>query len=709
MAEQEKAPDPKQSDPKPAEDKKAEPTSHFGAQRAGAGTRDDAAAGGARRQAVDDAMSMFGSRTSGVVIIGDGVQVGTLIGGDQATGPGGDQSGPILTEVTARTVVEIAAVYVEPDGFAELRGPLERHRLVLLGTRPRWGNTATGIRLLEGTTELYELRFAGRLAELPVDRLPKGAGFVLEALDARTLAALSPQYLDDLEERLVKADCRLVVLTDADRVAEHGGRAVWRMLETPPDAYELTVRHLEHRLGSREQAVELLDRAGTSAELRATTPGAFDVHRLVELACDLAEAARGHGTLADAAERFAVRADRAVEEWFDDEVTGVSARALVLALAVLNAMAFDAVSRAALLLEEAWSAQHAAPAAGTRERSSRRQRLKAARARLTMETRRTPYGPATLEIAAFLDSSYPQRILRHYWHEHDYDRPLLLEWLGEIADDVEVDVRTRASIAVGYLGTYAFDIVRRAVIVPWVAGEKVDERELAVNALALPAREPGTAARAVALVADWSRRGGKAARMTAARALGSSVGAVLDGGPDASLTRLAKGADEDLAVALGDSIAELMAKAEPDRQLVLLGLLDSWSAEGRNGRQLAGILGFLQVGWTLWTEVDGVRWPTLLWIADHDDAARDVVARLWSRALVAPDADDGLWVVLRTWAQLAERTEALRPAFVRLFTAVPTTRRQADLLKRHAETLRTGKPASPDTARKLLDALMKGL
>ena len=79
--------------------------------------------------------------------------------------------------------------------------------------------------------------------------------------------------------------------------------------------------------------------------LADTAPAAFDVHRLVELAADLAEVSRGNGTLDEARERFEARAERAVEEWVDS--LDDQERALVLALAVLDGMSFDAVSRAA--------------------------------------------------------------------------------------------------------------------------------------------------------------------------------------------------------------------------------------------------------------------------------------------------------------------------------------------------------------------------
>jgi len=556
------------------------------------------------------------------------------------------------------------------------------------------------------------------LAALPVEELPVGCGYLLDAADGRVLATMRLQHLEALEDRLAAAGSRLVVVTDVDRAAAHSGRAMWRALAAPPSAYEVVLRRLQCQLGSADSAGELVAETGLVEELRATTGDTFDIHRLADLASDLMEVAQGNCLLDEVVNRFANQATRAVEQWIDDQVTNRADRAMVLSLAVLHGMPFDAVSRWATDLERRWMAEEPVGSAGAPGvRRNRRSRLAAARARVTTETRRTRYGPAPLEIASFVDGSYPQRVLHHYWHEYDFDRELILDWLRAIAEDVEMRVATRAAIAVGYLGTLAFDTVRRNVIVPWVGSGRGNEREVAVAALALPARSPDTAARAIRLVGEWSWRTGSAARMTAARALGDSVGPVLRDGPDAALTRLAKGADGRLATALGDSIAELMVDADLPRQAELLGLLDAWSTEGRNGRQLAGVLGFLQVAWTLWARVDETSWPTLLWLAecgrdrpDEEPAhrVREIVAGLWSRALVAPGADNGVRVVLGSWADAAQRDPELRPAFVRLFAEAARTPRQAALLSRHADRLRTRKPAAPDIARKLLDALKEG-
>lgn len=113
-----------------------------------------------RRHTVAEALAMFGTRTSGVVIVGDRLEFnGPVTGGDHSAG--GGRAAPHLEAVTARTLAQLAEVYVEPSDFGRAGEPFANdHRVLLLGTRARWGNTTTAIRLLDGLPAIYQLRFA---------------------------------------------------------------------------------------------------------------------------------------------------------------------------------------------------------------------------------------------------------------------------------------------------------------------------------------------------------------------------------------------------------------------------------------------------------------------------------------------------------------------------------------------------------------------
>ncbi|MFG3639054.1 hypothetical protein ACGF3C_02120 [Micromonospora sp. NPDC047762] len=674
------------------------------------------------RESLADAIGAFGGRTSNVTLIGHKINVtGSITGGDATFGR--DSASALLSTIAVSTIERIARVFVQPSGYPDLVATAGDDRVILLRARRRWGSSTTAIQLMSGMKAIHELRFNGSLATLQVEELPKGCGYVVERLTATQLGELRERDISALEERFAKRDARLVLILDAERrLHDHAVARLARVLDAPPSAYDLVASHLAEHLSSPREADAVLKADGLMEVLQAVEIDAFDVQQLVELAQDLAGTTKGESTINEALARFEDRRRLDVEDWLDG-ITEFDQRATVVALAALEGMPYDAVSRAATMLERAWRADEGGGAPPSRARRPRNARLRAARARITTEVRRTRYGTAELEVASFVSAGYPARVLEHLWREHDYDREIVLDWLEAVAQDVEGRVRIRAASAIGFLARIAFDTIRRDVVVPWAGSGNGDERERAVAALAMPARYPETGAQVVRLVLDWCRRDSLPLRMTAARALGASVGEVLPGGPDKQLDSLAKNAGPALSIAIGFSITELMVPASPDRRLELLRLLERWSLEGNAGRQRAGILGFLQVAAGLWTHVaepDGeVSWPTLLRMADaeHGVAAadagapsgtREVIAGLWGRSLVAPGADYSVRNVLRSWASAAKEAPALRLPLISLLQEAAKTRRQADLLASHAKNWRDQRPYAPDLAEKLLKVLTEG-
>jgi hypothetical protein len=688
------------------------------------------------RDAVADGLSTLGGFEShnSVTIVpgGAGTFHGPVAGRDVIIG--GDRDSVVLSAISARAIKDICRLHVPPGGYEVLADAIWRDAMVIVRSPRRWGATTTTIRLLGSLGAVQELRFSGPLSTLPVEDLPERCGFVLTRVSRSQLAELHDRDVLTLQERLTKRHCRLVVIVDTGvRVPDPAVQRRAVDVVAPPPAVALVTNHMADRL-SLARAELFLAEHQLADQLAAIDAESFDVRQLVDFARDLCDAAEDRCSVKEAVDRFDERSRQDLEAWLD-EIVDYDQKATMVALAVLDRMPYDAVARSASLLEHAWRIEDAAGGdAKPRARRTKSARMKNARARLTRETRNTRYGPAELEIASFIDQSYPGRLLHHLWHEHDYDRDLILSWLKTVAEDVEERIRIRAATAIGFLAQFAFDTIRRDVIVPWAGSGHGDERERAVAALSLPARHPDTTARTVRLVLDWSERTYNPLRLSAARALGQSVGATMPHGPDEHLAELAKAAEPDLAIAIGDSLGGLLVDATPARRLALLTLLDDWSGQTRTLRQTAGVWGFLEVALGLSTAVptaDGVvRWPTLLWLANGaengtgdaatppDDttadpatsaATREAIVRTWSKVLRAPDAGAGVHRVLRNWARWAEAEPRLRPALVSLLVDVANmSPRLADIVASHARTWRQKEPAAPDLALRLLEALHRG-
>ena len=665
------------------------------------------------RDAVAEGLSAlggFGAHASAVTIVpgGSSTFTGPIAGRDIILG--GNRDDALQREVTAETIAEIGRSHVPPVGYDELAGALRQDTAVLVRSPERWGTATTAIHLLGRMGAVRRLAFSGHLSRLPVDNLPEDCGLLLSRVGRAQIADLRDHDLRAVQDSLAKRRSRLIVTFDTNiRLQDPALETRVVTMVSPPPAVELVICHMAARL-TREQAKKFMADHDLATRLEAIDTGSYDVRQLVAFARDLADAAEDRCSVEDAVSRFDDRSRQDLEAWLD-EIVDHDQKAVVVSLAVLHRMPYDAIARSATPLEHAWRLEDAGGGtAAPRARRTKSARMGNARARLSHEVWETRYGPAELEIASFVEDSYPRRVLHHLWHEHDYDRDLILAWLKQVAEDVEGRVRIRAAQAIGFLAQYAFDTIRRDVIVPWAGSGNGDERERAVAALTLPAMNPDTVGRTARLVLDWSDRKGSALRLTAARALGRSVGATLPNGPDERLTELAKAADPDLAIAIGDSIGELLIDADPARRLALLKLLDDWSGQTKVLRQTAGVWAFLEVAQGLTTRDStpegAVRWPTVLWFAHGDEAMREVIVRLFGKVLRAPDAYHGVHAVLRSWARRAEHEPQPRQAMVSLLVDVAgLSPRLADLVVAHARTWRQKEPVAPDLAIRLLEAL----
>ena len=681
------------------------------------------------QEEIDDAKEAshraFGASGSAVVITGGwNVFAGPVSGRDTDIGVGGTS---VLTRaVSQRTVSELAEVYVSSAGYPDLQEALEHTNLVILRVSRQWGGTSAAICALSRLKGISEIELDGALGALPVEKLPKEHGFIVKDLSPHQRLQLKARDITALDDRLAKRRAKLVVVIDADsRFADLGMSRFIVQLTSPPPASQVVESHMNHLLGSTMEIGDLLKTAEIREMLESIRDDAFDVQMLVELAGDLAAVAAGIGTVEESLENFEERSKQDLEAWLDG-IEDPEQLALVYALAVFNGLSYEAVKRAASVLVATWrpESEEAASKHGPRTRMVRSKRLQEARAKTWPQVRTTRYGLADVEVAGFVDEQYPARILRHVMQAYDDDQGPVLTWLAAMTEDVEVPVRVQAASAIGYLGRFAFDTIRRDILVPWAGSGRGDERENTVTALAVLAQHPPTTVRTLRLVHEWCGKQAGALRLTAARALGSSVGSVVPGGPDKLLRSLAEKAEPDLAVAIGRSLRELIGVADLPRKLELLDLLDLWSRESRRSGCLpAAIAGFLGATnlWTIITVGDEhFRLPLLLHITGlvsigdaatpGDDstqtAARMKAASLWGQALIASGFDKAVRRALRSWAWSAERVPALRAALASLLVETASiSDRHARLVMYQARTWRDDDQLAPDLAARLLAAL----
>lgn len=677
------------------------------------GDDDEAYARSEIRDVLADALRTFGLRKTGVYVSTSGpVQFhGPVSGGDMAFTAGA--AAMVSEKVSATMLEEIDRYFVWPGGYAQAAEALAKTNMLFLRVRRRWGGTTAALRLLADAKSVYQLRMESALSGLRPEDIPMNSGVLVDGISAVQASSLRQHDLRTKAEFLIERKSRLIVVLDWDVRIDAEVLRDTVTLQSPPDARSVVARHLAHVLPEHDGTDLLLSSPEVARLLEGINEASFDVQQLAEMARDIAEMANGRIGSEDVEQRFTLRAQQSLRSWLDDLTEPQFA--LVVSLAALHGMSYDAVATAAKRLEDALVGEYADRLV-KRSLEPRHKRLTAARAVVTTTARRSRYGVSEMEVASFADISHPAAVMRYVWHEYDTHRNLLITWLRESARAPEQSVRIRAASTLGYLACFSFDELRREVIVPWAGSGNADERELAVAALAVPARHPNTRGSVINLVKDWlDRTGDGPLRRTAARALGLAVGEIIPGGPEEQLDRLAEKAAASLSVALGDSIAELMLNGDPDRIRNLLKMLRRWADDVAGRRRIAGAFAFLEVASTLWVARkddtgEETWWPTLLALTDQHADPQDEIHRnivdLWSLSLLAPRTDVFVHRVLRRWAKAAEAEPNMQEAFVHLFTEVANRRpRLAGLLRYHAKTWRGKVPDAPAIAAKLLDIL----
>jgi hypothetical protein len=332
----------------------------------------------------------------------------------------------------------------------------------------------------------------------------------------------------------------------------------------------------------------------------------------------------------------------------------------------------------------------------------KKQRLRRLQAHVVPSTVQTRVGGAPAEVVRFRDASLQERYLLHFWHEYDDARPVLLAWLRLCARHELRSVRVRAAVATGMLTTRSFDHVRALVIEPWAADKEPQLRDAAAVALrSAVTKEPELRTPIRDLVRSWSLDGSRQLKATGARSWRIEHDAA---GPDAALALLEQLSDSghfEVTEAICDSISE-MWEAEGE-QLEAPARLLRWLK--KNDRKETARLAFLLAAADLVRQIDGVSWPTLLYLAATNPVRHKEIAELWRDAVNAPRLHPAAKEILAEWAYTAESMPLLCRSLGRLMASTAADKRSFLIIDREAKNWAKGPRAAPAASAEVRRAL----
>lgn len=631
------------------------------------------------------------------------VNAGQVVAGSQYVyNLGGGSNSVSVCRVSSEEIEETCEAFVRPAQFDTLVRNTEQHALVLLSGPPGAGKCAAARALLReaGPRATYFLDPETDLTRLHGADLERGADFVFADLSADAADRLNQFHLRQLEDRLGKRGCRLIVTVPSTiRISDAGVRAGLVPYPTGPEGRAIVAAQLKWRMGPADaaRAAAILRRMDVRALIRKELDGepAAKAAELGRLLADAAAEGPDDDVAVKADSRLGLDEGQTFASWLEN-LPDLSTQCLAVAVAVFGGEAYETVASLSVALENLLqveeSSAHPSRPRGTRLPPTRPGRLAAVGAALTQSKVETRYGGAHGHVVRYRDEGKAVKVLRHVWGEYDEIREVLPKWLRASAGSQPPTVGVRAAVAAGVLADGAFERVQAQILLPWATDQRARMRDAAAVALHVAATESGHAAAACNLVSAWSSDAANTRlRSTAARAW--RVIFERDGaGAAFVLLHALAASDEGIVIeSVCRSLTEYMALEGGRYCLDALDLIGQW-AEGGYGphHQLVGQLAFLYAAADL---VDRVMpgspggaertLPSLFTAARNDSRVWTLTASLWAKTLNA-DVFESAHQVLAEWVVMVEPDSRDRAAFVDLLASAAVDGRTEMIIRYEA-------------------------
>ncbi|WP_336081106.1 hypothetical protein [Nocardia sp. SSK8] len=676
-------PEPQAEGPDPSAPKEAadaapaeaasEEESHRDRLAAAAGRPDPRAAWSARVGALGE---LGGGGFSANNLFLGSVQVDTLIGRDnyaRTAGAGLVPSGA----VSASMLEEIAQQFVAPPVFTELRRRLREQALLLFRAPQGWGRTTVALHALQLDTSggVNKLSPDLQLRSLDIEFVPH-SGYLCDVLEVDQVRTLREFHLEQLARRLQEAGCRLIVLLDNKARVSHDVEPFVLDGGEPTPALPIVCHHL-----ARNRCLKVLedpDAESLLVDITAVRPPARDI---AGIAAQLADT--GHGiTVAEINYRRSVSRSSDFQEWFSQ--LDSETRPFAIALAVFNGMPVHLVSTVGQLLAQRIQREQS-PGDAEQQRFVFSKRtaelLDEAQATLYSSTEDTEHGRIPVRAVKYTDDSYPRRVLEHVLEEYHAAHQLIREWLRDLGGFADLDVCTRAGVAVGFLSTLEFDHARQLVIEPWADSGDENEQSAAIGALQFPTLVPELAPLVARMLAAWLHRDQPLARkLTAIAAWGSTAGQQMPDHAIDMLRGMARSKNWAVQDAVGESIIQLFLGVGLTGRV--LGELRTWTGSALYSVRETGFWCVLRlsVSMDVDTSRGAVAWPVMVFLAEASDKYRDDVVAIFSRLMDAPIFMPLAFDEVRRWVDLAEKDRELRAPLGRLLIDFGTATQDMDTL-----------------------------
>lgn len=608
-----------------------------------------------------------GTRIGTLALFNDSVSFGGGFHTDGAGGNGTARPGGIsVLPMDALELAEYTDLFIQPDEYdAGLEALREHHLLVLTGP-PGSGRVAAAVNLLaeamalDGTGEggchrlldpalvlepgwTPPVKNCGYLAVL--EDGPAGMGEFAVAFGVRTAAGTGSgaRQLASVVAALRASDCHLVLTGGHDlavAAAGPGGEAVAHHRLAPVDPLAVLERRVLGHEGTPDAHADLqrlLASAGAADALREQ-PAARHAVRLAAVITTGADVAAAVAALRDPSDQ--------VRAWFD-RYREPEALAFALASAVLEDSSYLTVSDAAMKLCAGLTPPAPAPPdIRFRDRLGHEQ-----------QWIRLDFSGTAAPRVRFRSPLLGQVILAYAWGTLDGRREAFLDWLRQLLNHSDLEVRARASVAAGVIAWADHHYAVHRFLTRWAGSTSWPLRQAAATALGVAGSRPESAGLVWELLHSWADGGTSAYQRRLAGTAANAVGGLLGrGAPDQAVAVLRNALDR------GDDWGTLLPVAWGGVHLIHQGqariLLDAhldWSrAQDLSPMVIKSLSAFVfAVSRPYERPADGAEVdagvPGVPLLLSGLPRHRVQLAELWARALARRPVQDSAITALREW------------------------------------------------------------
>jgi hypothetical protein len=251
----------------------------------------------------------------------------------------------------------------------------------------------------------------------------------------------------------------------------------------------------------------------------------------------------------------------------------------------------------------------------------------------------TEYGKSRINTVSFSSEEAPSTLLYHIWLEYDDYARAIIQWLFELAEHSDVEVRLRVAVSVGQLAIYEFRPIREQVLSVWAKSNTKAIQRLSALALAVVAYNDNeeVSLQSVNLLHHWSSlHNSPRLQWTAIAAYGGYIGLLFPRQALDNLTIIAQSGSSELFPDIVRAISNLFDSGQQISGLhsLVLNTLRQWIEQSnqKNIHKL-GLIAFWGIMRDSWIVKEKTRLPTLLLLAEQSQDSEDLVIYCLERVI----------------------------------------------------------------------------